>query len=90
MATHRRQARESQRCLGAFKDPFHRRQLGGNARDEWISALLRVGGLDRRHSVCRSLWVFVCLRASATLSKTDKGLKPHDGTAMSSATHVAF
>lgn len=72
MATHRRLARESQRCLGAFKDPFHRRLLGGNARDEWISAPLRVGGLDRRHSVCLffffSVWVFVCLHVSDTLS----------------------
>lgn len=72
MATHRRLARESQRCLGAFKDPFHRRLLGGNARDEWISALLRVGGLDRRHSAltqCVCVFLCGCLCVSATRSK---------------------
>lgn len=78
MATHRRLARESQRCRGAFKAPFHRQLLEGNARDEWISALLWVGGLDRRHSalastcVSLSVWVFVYLHVSATLSKAPR------------------
>lgn len=94
MATHQRPAYESQRCRGAFKDPFHRQLLRGNAHDEWISALLWVGSLDRRHSalglcvcvrVCLSVWEFVYLHVPATLSK-DEGLKPDDGTALSSAT----
>lgn len=53
-----------------------------------------MGGLDRRHSalglcvcvrVCLSVWEFVYLHVPATLSK-DEGLKPDDGTALSSAT----
>lgn len=60
MATHRRLVRESQRCLGAFKDPFHRRLLGGNARDEWISAL---SGWLRQKAQCVSFRVGVCVFA---------------------------
>lgn len=79
---------------GAFKDPFHRRLLGGKARDEWISALLWVGGLDRRHSVCVRVCVLLCGCSCVCMhlppSQKDKGLKPDDGTVLSSATHAAF
>lgn len=91
-ATQRRLVREPERCRGAFKDPFHGQPLEGSAYDEWFSALLQVGGLDRRHvalslRVCHSVWVFVHLCLPPSQKKG--GLKLDDGTVLSSVMHAA-